>query len=91
MEANIDPRLWVRIHLPSREAFTTIQNIDSVEIFRSTLRVIDDHNLLIDGFLPEKIYEELKKRYRIRILGNVQQEIEKASKYVSQTNRYRKD
>lgn len=91
MGADSEPRLWVRIHLPSREALTITWNIDGVELFRSTLRVIDEHNVLIDGFLPEKVYESLKKQYRIRILGDVQQEIEKASTYVSRTNRYWKD
>ena len=91
MGADNESRLWVRIHLPSRETLTSTRNIDGVELFRSTMRMIDDHNVLIDGFLPKKIYETLKKRYRIRILGEVQQEIEKASTYVSRTNRYRKD
>ena len=91
MRADNETRLWVRINLPSREALTSTRNMKGVELFRSTMRVIDEHNMLIDGYLPEKIYEALKKQYRIRILGNVQEGIEKASTYVSRTNRYRKD
>ena len=91
MGVDDERRLWVRIRLPSRKALTSTLNIDGVELFTATMRVIDKHNVLIDGFLPVKIYATLKKQYYIRILGDVQQEIGKASTDVSRTNRYRKD
>jgi hypothetical protein len=91
MGAENKRHLWVRIRFPSREALTNTRDINGVELFPATMRVIDEHNLLIDGFLPAKIYASLKEQYHLRILGDVRQEIEKASSYVSRTNRYRKD
>lgn len=91
MQADGEHRYWVRIYLPSREELMNTQNMDGVELFSATMRVIDHHNLVIDGYLPEKIYTKLRKHYRIRLLGDVEQEIGKAVTYVSKTNRYRKE
>jgi len=84
-----EQRLWLRIRLTSRQEISTIQNMEGVELFRSTMRIIDGKNILIEGYVPKRIYETLNKKYFIRILGDVEKLNEEAQRHVSKTNRYR--
>lgn len=84
-----DQRLWLRIHLTTRQEITTIQNMEGVELFHSTMRIIDGKNILIEGSVPKRMYETLKMKYAIRVLGDVEKLNEEARRYVSETNRYR--
>jgi hypothetical protein len=82
-------RLWIRIRLASWREIQTIQNMTGVELFRSSVRKIDPHNILIEGYVEKQVHETLKKKYAIRILGDVEKLSQEARRYVSKINRYR--
>ena len=82
------PQWWVRIRLTSRQAVLDLQNIEGVELFRSTLQIVDEKNILIEGHVSKRIIEKLRSKYTIRILGDVNKQMEDAGQYVSRTNRY---
>jgi hypothetical protein len=53
------------------------------------VRKIDPHNILIEGYVEKQVHETLKKKYAIRILGDVEKLSQEARRYVSKINRYR--
>lgn len=85
-----EKRWWVRMYLESTDEISKIQENYDIEIFKSTLRRIDSRNLLVDGYIPKRIYENLKSKYAVKILGDVEEMAKEASHYVSKTNRYEK-
>jgi hypothetical protein len=85
-----EERWWVKIYLKSIQEISELQREYEVEIFRSTIRRIDNKNLRLEGYISKRLFERLKARYRVRILGDVDKLVKQASKDVSGTNRYKK-
>lgn len=85
-----EKRWWVRIYLKSPNEISKIRENYNIEIFKSSLRRIDSRNLLVDGYIPKRIYEDLKSKYAVKILGDVEEMVKEASNHVSKTNRYEK-
>lgn len=86
----IEERWWVKIYLRSIKEIPELQKEYEVEIFHPTLRRIDNKNLLVEGYIPKRRYENLKSKYSVQILGDVGEMVKEASKYVSKLNRYKK-
>ncbi len=86
----IEERWWVKIHLKSAKEISVLQKEYEVEIFRQTFRRIDNNNLLVEGYIPKRLYENLKSKFSVQILGDVGKMVKEASKYVSRINRYKK-
>ena len=84
-----EERWWVKIHLRSIKEIPELQKEYEVEIFQPTLRRIDNKNLLVDAYIPKRIYENLKSKYSVQILGDVGKMVKQSSKYVSKVNRYK--
>lgn len=86
----IEEHWWVRIYLRSVKEIPELQKEHEVEIFTPTLRRIDKKFLLVEAYIPKRIYENMKSKYSFRILGDVEKMAKQASKYVSKINRYKK-
>ena len=82
-------KLHVRFHFKSRENFHVLQKNTSIEFLYSSLRKIEDKNILIDAYIPARLLDELKNKYSIRLIGNVNETMAEACSYVSKTNRYK--
>jgi|GEM_PF-5673961 len=80
----------VRFHLKSRVDFQALQKNTSIELFTSSLRKIDDKNIIIDAYIPAMLLKELRNAYYFQILGNVDEMLAEACKSVSKTNRFKK-
>lgn len=86
----IEERWWVKINLKSIKEISELQKKYEVEIFRQTLRRIDNKNFLVEGYIPKRLYENLKSKFSVQILGDVGKIVKEASEYVSKINRYKK-
>lgn len=84
-----EKRWWIKINLKSINDISELQKVYNIEIFPSTLRRIDNKNLIIDGFIQKQLFDKLKLKYRVRILGDVEKMVKNASNYVSKKNRYK--
>jgi len=80
---------WIRICLSSIEELQELQQGNEIEIFPQTLRRIDDRTLLVEGYIPKRLFIKLKQNYSLKILGDVDKSIKDASEHVSKTNRYK--
>jgi len=79
----------VRFHLNSKTDYQTLQKNIAIESLCSSLRKIDDKNIIIDAYIPAQLLNELKNKYYLQIIGNVNEMIAEACKYVSKTNRFK--
>jgi hypothetical protein len=86
----IEERWWVKICLKSIRQIPEIQKEYKVEIFNPTLRRIDHRNWLVEGYIPKRLYKDLKLKCSVQILGDVGKIVKEASKYISKINRYKK-
>jgi hypothetical protein len=89
MNGNPGSRQWVRIHLSSLEEIPALRNTYQAEVFRSTVRRIDDRNMLIEAFVPESMIAKLQAKHPVRVLGDVDRMTRDAARHVSKVNRYR--
>jgi hypothetical protein len=87
---NLNVKYHVRFHLKSRADYQALQKNVSIELFASSIRKIDDNNIIVDGYVPARLLAELKKTYYFQILSNVNETIAEACKYVSKINRFKK-
>lgn len=81
---------WVKIFLHSSKEISVLQKDYHVEIFRQTLRRIDASNILVEGYVSQRLYSRLKSRFSVQILGDVEKMVKEASTHVSKINRYKK-
>ncbi len=79
----------VKFHLKSKIDYQTLQKNSSIELHYSSLRKIDNKNIIIDAYIPAAIMDELKNKYHVQFIGNVNEMIAEACKYVSKTNRFK--
>lgn len=85
-----EERIWIKIHLKSSEEISVLQKDFEVEIFRQTLRRVDTSNLLVEGYISKRLYDSLKSKFSVQILGDVRKMVKEASTHVSKINRYKK-
>jgi hypothetical protein len=90
MVQTAEDKWWIKIRLKSVKDISELQKKYEVEIFRQTIRKVDSKNLLVEGYVPKRMCEELKSKFSVRILGDVGKMVKEASEYVSKINRYKK-
>ncbi|MBN1270754.1 MAG: hypothetical protein JXB26_00655 [Candidatus Aminicenantes bacterium] len=83
-------RWWVRIHLASIQEIPQLQKKYKIEIFPPSFRRIDKKNVLVDAYISKGVLDDMKSKYTVRILGDVEKLAKQASTYVSKVNRYKK-
>jgi hypothetical protein len=79
----------VKLYLRTKEDLKNLQKNHSVELISSSRRTIDENNLIIDALIPANLLDEIKKKYFLRVIGDVDKMIAEACAHVSKVNRFK--